>query len=305
MRRYYSLISPLDAITIAYMLLTAIYLGFGAVSFSWLLPHLTARGGMLLVFVTLVVLKSRFPESKTVNFVKSLYPLLFLGFFYTETSAMRNIIFANDLDAYLVNAEQRLFHCQPSLEFSKCMSANWFNELMNLCYFSYYILIGTVCITLYFKQPLQSVKNIFVVAGSFYLYYVVFALFPTVGPQYFLHDQSASPEPIYLFSRIMHHLVTHYEQPTGAFPSSHVGIATVLSIITFKYHKPLFYVVLPFTIGICFATVYLKEHYLLDVIAGILSAPLFIRISSKAYSFLSELMGIASEEENLVTDNSL
>jgi membrane-associated phospholipid phosphatase len=43
-------------------------------------------------------------------------------------------------------------------------------------------------------------------------------------------------------------------------------------------------VVLPFVIGICFATVYLKAHYLVDVIGGMLSVPVFILLTDGLYN---------------------
>jgi membrane-associated phospholipid phosphatase len=63
------------------------------------------------------------------------------------------------------------------------------------------------------------------------------------------------------------------ERPTAAFPSSHVGITTILMFLAWRTRcKPLFWVMMPFYILMCFATVYIQAHYAIDVIAGWISA---------------------------------
>ena len=283
---FLSLFSPLDIVTILYILLSGIYIIAGANHLQDLLPHFTVRVGILFLIFVVAFLNKRYQENKLILFFKNLYPLLFLGFFYTETGYMKNIIFSQNLDIHVCAAEHSFWGCQPSLEFSKVMSQGWFNEIMNICYFSYYLITGVVCISLYLKKPLESYKGIFIVVFSFYMYYIVFAIFPVVGPQYHIPSAMETSEPPYFFGKIMHHIIANYEEPTGAFPSSHVGIAIILSYIAFKHLKKIFYISLPFVIGICFATVYLKAHYLLDVLAGILSVPVFIWLSQLVYKKL-------------------
>ena len=63
------------------------------------------------------------------------------------------------------------------------------------------------------------------------------------------------------------------EKPTAAFPSSHIGITTILTILAFNTkNKPLIYIVTISLILMTFATVYIKAHYAIDVIAGYISA---------------------------------
>jgi membrane-associated phospholipid phosphatase len=63
------------------------------------------------------------------------------------------------------------------------------------------------------------------------------------------------------------------ERPTAAFPSSHVGITTILMFLAWKARcKPLFWGMMPFYVLMCFATVYIQAHYAIDVIGGWISA---------------------------------
>jgi membrane-associated phospholipid phosphatase len=280
------LLSPLDLATLLYVLASGIYICFSAACFQDLLPHFGVRVLIILLIAGLAVLNKSMPDNKAIRLVRNLYPLIFLGFFYTETYCMKNVIFDKNLDYYFFDLEQRLWNCQPSLEFSKHMPWGWFNELMNICYFSFYALIGASCITLYLKKVPEAQKGIFTIIFSFYLYYIIFAILPVAGPLSHMPN-AITQTPPYFFGKLMQEILVHLERPTAAFPSSHVGIAVIIAYITYLYLRKLFFVTLPFVIGICFATVYIKAHYLVDVLAGIASVPLCIMLSGKLYTKFS------------------
>ena len=63
------------------------------------------------------------------------------------------------------------------------------------------------------------------------------------------------------------------ERPTAAFPSSHVGVTTILMFLAWRARcKPLFWGMMPFYVLMCLATVYIQAHYAIDVIGGWVSA---------------------------------
>jgi len=64
----------------------------------------------------------------------------------------------------------------------------------------------------------------------------------------------------------------------GAFPSLHVGISTVALIYAYKYrkisklNKVIWYLYIPLVTSLWFSTVYLRHHWVVDIIAGWLVA---------------------------------
>jgi len=256
--------------------------------FSYLedpMPHFIARFGVV-AFIYILAYLNQKHKGRFILFLRNLYPLILLSFFYAETGYMKNIIISDNLDPYFSGIDEAIWGFQPSLQFSKAMSQGWFNELMNISYFSYYLIAAVVCVTLYVSKKQQSYKPIFIVVFSFYLYYIIYDVLPVTGPQYYFDTMTKEPTPPYFFGKIMRYLLLEYEKPTGAFPSSHVGLAIILGYVAFKNQKSLFYGSLPFVIGICFATVYLKAHYAVDVLGALITAPIFIIISSSVYNKL-------------------
>jgi membrane-associated phospholipid phosphatase len=128
----------------------------------------------------------------------------------------------------------------------------------------------------------------FIICTSFFIYYVVFILFPVAGPQYYFSPPVNKNPEAYLFSKIMHLINCLGERPTGAFPSSHVGLISIVLFLSFKYIPNLLKWYIPIAIFLFMSTVYIKAHYLVDVFAGFISAPIIYWISSKLYQLLAK-----------------
>ena len=282
---------PVDYITLAYMLVSAIYMLFGLNVLSDIEEHLLSRTGI----ATIIVIFSWF-DTKQINknifykFIRNFYPLLLLGYFYKETGYLNNILF-DFLDPWFANAEQSLWGFQPSIEFSKIFPQKWFSELMNFGYFFYYLLTIGLSLIIWFTRRSKLQEVIFVIFTSFLIYYFFFAIFPVKGPQFYFTGIDAQPVTSYLFSDLVKLAQSIGETETGAFPSSHVGMSIIFLIILWNYSRKTFWIILTPVVLLWFATVYIKAHYLIDVIGGFISAPLVYWLSAKLYFRIEEKAG--------------
>ena len=99
-------------------------------------------------------------------------------------------------------------------------------------------------------------------------------VFPAIG-DYFNNNQELLPGPGYqhgFFYSLVEGSQQVGERPTAAFPSSHVGISTILMIMAWRGSKKLFACLIPFYMLLCGATVYIQAHYVIDAIVGFFSA---------------------------------
>ncbi len=97
-------------------------------------------------------------------------------------------------------------------------------------------------------------------------------IFPAIG-DYFNNNQELLPGPGYqhgFFYNLVESSQQVGERPTAAFPSSHVGMSTILMIMAWRGSKKLFACLIPFYMLLCGATVYIQAHYLIDAIVGFL-----------------------------------
>jgi len=79
------------------------------------------------------------------------------------------------------------------------------------------------------------------------------------------------------------------ERPAAAFPSSHVGTAVVVLCYSFYNAKKLFWYFLPVLILIFLSTVYIRAHYLIDSIAGLLTGPVLYYSGNHIYTTIKKI----------------
>ena len=224
--------------------------------------------------------------------------LALLSWWYPDTYELNKIL--PNLDHLFAGYEQQLFGCQPALLFPEAISNPVFSELMHLGYASYFPLIAVVTLFYFFWRYAEFNRTVFVILTSFFLYYVIFIFLPVTGPQYYyeaagldniaqgifpnLHDYFAThDEPMTMpgysdgfFYQCVASAHATGERPTAAFPSSHVGVTTILLFLAWRTkNRLLFFGILPFYVLMCMATVYIRAHYAIDVIGGWVSAVIF------------------------------
>lgn len=220
-----------------------------------------------------------------------------LGWWYPDTYEINRML--PNLDHVFAQWEQDMFGCQPALLFCKAMPWPVVSELMDMGYAAYYPMIALVVLYYFAFRYHEFERASFVVLTAFFIYYVVFVLVPVTGPTFYykaagltniangvfpnVHDyfnyyQDCLPSPGYkdgIFYHFVEDAKAAGERPTAAFPSSHVGISTVLMLLVWHSgNRRLLYVLLPFYVLLCLATVYIQAHYAIDALAGLVSGAL-------------------------------
>lgn len=217
------------------------------------------------------------------------------------------------LDHVFAEADQLLFGCQPSLEFDQLLDSALWSELFNMGYYSYYYLMFVVLLFYLIFRVDEYDKASFIFLSSFFLFYLIYDFLPVAGPQYYFcalgniygdgtwqssfpdigdyfktHTEMITPEIKGVFSKLVISAQEIGERPEAAFPSSHVGMSTVCMLLAWRTdNKWLFWVLVPFYVLLCMGTVYIKAHYLVDSIAGLVFAVLFFYVTSNVYESCS------------------
>lgn len=237
--------------------------------------------------------------SRLMLFLRITAQMALLSYWYPDTYEF-NRLFPN-LDHLFAGWEQQLFGGQPALWFSRLCPGSWFSEPLNLGYFAYYPMIVLVMVFYFLCRFERYEEASFVVMGAFFIYYAIYIFVPVVGPQFYF--QAIGPEAAEagrfaelgtyfsehtdmlpapgdadgLFYKLVEGAQAAGERPTAAFPSSHIGVSAILLMLAFPVSRCLGVVLLPFFVLLCLATVYIQAHYLIDALAGLLSAgPVFL-----------------------------
>ena len=279
-------LKKIDILFFCYICITTILLIFSGNELEKFIQLFLTRGIVVVFAMAFIYLDSRVNHS-LINLLRNGYPILFSLLFYTETVHYNKLIF-NNLDKHLVNLDQYIFGFQPSVQFSYDFSNSVFSELMYLGYFSLYILIILFVFITYYKLNKSSDELFFKLTATMLMFYLFFCFFPSAGPQFYFNSPEKDLPTALLFDKIIH-FIQQAEQPTGAFPSSHIGISIVILHLIRKRIPTFFYMAIPFVILLIFSTVYIKAHYAIDAITGIISVPIMVYIADLLYFKTPEL----------------
>ena len=136
---------------------------------------LLERLGIVVLTFVLIYLYQAFPCRLTA-FIRMVVQMSLLAYWYPDTFEF-NRLFPN-LDYVFASAEQAIFHCQPSVEFSKLCPSMWFSEPFNMGYFFYYPMM-LIVVVYYFLTRFEWFEKIcFVLVTSFFIYYLFYILVP-------------------------------------------------------------------------------------------------------------------------------
>lgn len=219
--------------------------------------------------------------------LRGAYPILLSGYFYAETF-FYNKLLLNDIDPLLIKVDELIFGFQPSVEFSSVFSSLLWSEAMYFSYFSFYLIIIAFVLYIFFERRDFFKEAIFKLSFSLYFFYLFFSFIPSAGPQFYFNSPENRMPDAYFFNDVMHFIQKVAEQPTGAFPSSHVGVSVIMLWFSYKKAPLLFKLFWPIVLLLILSTVYIKAHYVVDVIGGLLFALFILYLANILYRFLAQ-----------------
>ncbi|MBI5632693.1 MAG: phosphatase PAP2 family protein [Nitrospirae bacterium] len=191
-----------------------------------------------------------------------------------------------DIDPLLIKLDFLLFGGHPTVMLEGIMHP-LLTDLLQIAYTSYYLLPFTLGIVLLAQKREQAFDQaLFMIMLCFYLSYAGYLLFPAIGPRFTMnHLQTNDLQGLILTAPIQELLNRLEGIKRDAFPSGHTGIALTVLFLAFKFEKRLFWIFLPSVSALIFSTVYLRYHYVVDVLAGIILTALTLFFGGAYYGY--------------------
>lgn len=112
-------------------------------------------------------------------------------------------------------------------------------------------------------------KKIFLALSTSYFFVA------TVCSLVYVFFQTTINRPEIVSSTIFNKLILFIysiDEPLNLFPSGHVTFSVLATLCLFKINKKIGYIVLPITVLIVLSTLFVKQHHIPDVLAGLVLA---------------------------------
>jgi len=216
------------------------------------------------------------------------FMLLFM--YYTLSGNATHMLITHDRDAALIAWDQKLFGFQACVALQRIVTPS-LTAWMEFAYFFHLPNIPIVACFIYIWSPLARFREmmcgVLVLTGIGLIGYV---LVPGVGSMYTLRDQFTVPlsQPFVVLNH-QTEFIDFARVHRDVFPSLHVGISFIVWLYAYRNSRRLFWILSPFILSLWFSTLYLRYHYLVDVVAGLILAPLCYFLSNWMFKRFGEI----------------
>jgi membrane-associated phospholipid phosphatase len=266
---------PIDKLFIAYATITVGLLAFAArhdaFALLLLLGHVVAIGALILIARS---------SSPVAEFIHHWYLLLYVPFCYKQVPYLVTALHLRAADNTLAHWDLAMWKVDPVFWLSS-MQNRFAVEFLQAIYTMF--IPGSVAlgIVLWFRRPRREFRlGTFVIALTFLVSYLGYLLLPARGPRFMEYPPL---QGLWAFHSLQHILDKMEGLQYDCFPSGHVAVVLVGCWIARKISPAVFYTFVAFAACITFSTVYLRYHYVIDVIVGMALAIVVLAVTPRLY----------------------
>jgi hypothetical protein len=176
-------------------------------------------------------------------------------------------------DALLAKIDASIFGNQPSILLQGWINP-WLTDFFNLVYFSHVIFLPGAGLYFYLQKDFKAFRALMMGYLTLILMGVTsYLLVPAVGPATTFADQFTRDLQGQALSKGVDYIIAVGRVSYDCFPSLHVGIPLLLTMYLYKFRRKFFIPAVIYVGCMCFATIYLRYHYFIDIAAAFVYAP--------------------------------
>ena len=283
MKKLISILAPVDVVSILFMLFL---IGLNLVFFGRVASWLEIIVINLLVIAAIFVL-AYWAETKKTKLLIGLhrfYSYAFVLFVFKEIYLMVRPIHPVDYDGLFISIDHWLFGVNPT-QWAAQFAHPVLTEIFQIAYFSYYVLFLMLGIELYCRYTIEEFdRGAFLVVYGFYLSYLGYFLLPAVGPRFTLHNFYALGQelPGLFFAAPIRDFINAGESISSmlpnaidvvqrdVFPSGHTQLTLIVLYLGHQYRLKTRWVMTILAGLLIVGTIYLRYHYVIDLVGGAL-----------------------------------
>lgn len=211
------------------------------------------------------------------DFYRTMLPFLLCIAVYTNLHDTVRFVNPHDIHHHLLALEEWIFGGQPVV-WAEAWITPARTELMSLFYSSFFLIGPSAVIILWARgQRTEARETLLGIITCFYTGYLLYVIFPAAPPRlymeslgYFSVDLEGGP--ITNFQDALIRMMPE-DASRAAFPSLHAGVSTVTLYYVWWHCRWYFPILLVVVVGLLVSTVYLRHHWVVDLIAGALLLP--------------------------------
>lgn len=274
---------PVDKLVLAYFAFAmALTLGWWTtVPYAgWLLLAHVLSAGLLVYEV-----KRPNPSS---YFFRHWYPLVYVAASYKEMALFIPAVRHWDADQWLSDLDLAFWGAHPTVWLER-LQTPVFTEYLQWIYTLFIPAVLVPAFVLWKKKLDKDFQRFaFLIALGYLASYVGYLIVPARGPRFLLAPLQHVPlRGLWLFQALQGVLDRLESAHYDCFPSGHTELTILAWWSTRRFGPSWFWGYFIYTLSIIFATVYLRYHYTIDVLAGVAVAGILLIVTPVMYRKLA------------------
>jgi membrane-associated phospholipid phosphatase len=240
-----------------------------------------------LVAIALLIFEVKWPNPSSWVF-RNWYMLFYVATCYKEMALFITAVGRPTADEALAAIDHRLWGANPSVALEQILSPV-LTEVLQIVYTLFIPAVLLVAALLWRKRKYAEFQYYaFLIALGFLVSYIGYFLVPARGPRFLLkHLQHIPLQGLWFFQTMQSSLDRLESAHYDCFPSGHTELTILAWWGSRMVSNRLFKAYFAYTPPLIFATVYLRYHYSVDVLAGAVLAAGLIVSAPFAYRKLS------------------
>ena len=226
---------------------------------------------------------------ETAEFLRVMLPFLLCIALYANLHDTVRYVNSHDIHAYLAAADEWLFGVQPVLWAERYITPGR-TEFFNFFYVNFHLVAPSVILTLWFRGKRVEARQVLLgVILCFYSGYVLYLLFPAAPPRLYYESLGAfhvslTGGPITRLQNALIEMMPN-RAARAAYPSLHSAVSVLSLYYAWKYCRGLFPVLFVFVSVLLVSTVYLRHHWVVDLLAGLALVPWSLWLAPRVERF--------------------
>jgi membrane-associated phospholipid phosphatase len=191
-----------------------------------------------------------------------------------------------DVDNLLIKIDLAIFGVHPTVWLERFF-ITWVADILSLAYISYYFIPLILILILYFRgKPEEFSLTVSTLLLGYYICYMGYIFMPAIGPRFTLASLQQIPlQGGVIMNTVVDTLNALEGNQRDCFPSGHTQTVLISLWFAFKYRRPLFWIYLPIIIALIISTVYLRYHYVIDLVAGFAAAGITLLLGTRLWAW--------------------
>ena len=217
------------------------------------------------------------------------YPLPYVASCYKEMALLIPAVRHTDSDQWLADLDFRFWGANPNVWLERIHTPA-LTEFLQAVYTVFVPAVLLIAFLLWKKRRIAEFQYYaFLIALGFLASYLGYLLVPARGPRFLLkHLQHIPLQGMWLFQAMQNTLDRLESAHYDCFPSGHTELTILAWWGSRMVSNRLFRIYFAYTPLIIFATVYLRYHYTVDLLAGVVLAAVLICSAPSLYRKLSK-----------------